>query len=136
MKEAYDVYAAGIGGSSPYNTSLFMFEGYSTQGVKAVDPKSSAFAYREDNLLCSPYIPFVPGSEEVETKGEALGNRLRDILYKGSDREELHTYVNYAFGSESSRECYGAEGWRQNRLKGLKNKYDPEGRFSFYMPVA
>jgi hypothetical protein len=34
-----------------FNESLFLFEGYSVQGVKAVPSEKSAFPHRMDNLL-------------------------------------------------------------------------------------
>lgn len=136
MREAYDVYAPAVGGSSPFNTSIFMFEGYATQAVKAVDSKSTAFAYRDDNILSAPLISYVPGTTQRDKEAEGLGNRLRGILHKASGRDDLHAYVNYAYGTESSKECYGPEKWRQDKLKELKKKYDPNGRFSFYAPIS
>ena len=54
---------------------------------------------------------------------------------EGSGSDKLHAYVNYATGEESLREVYGYEPWRQRKLKDLKKKYDPEGRFNFYVPI-
>ena len=51
-------------------------------------------------------------------------------------RDEFHAYVNYAFGTETNEEMYGYEQWRQDRLLALKDKYDPQRRFSFYAPIA
>lgn len=34
-----------------FNGSLFLFEGYAVQGVKAIPDDSTAFAHRQDNLL-------------------------------------------------------------------------------------
>lgn len=48
---------------------------------------------------------------------------------------ELHTYVNYAHGDETLQELYGYEAWRQSRLKSLKTKYDPNGKFNFNEPI-
>jgi hypothetical protein len=36
--------------------SFFLLEGYSTQAVKAVDPKTTAFPHRDDNILATSYI--------------------------------------------------------------------------------
>ncbi|KAK0625079.1 hypothetical protein B0T17DRAFT_260752 [Bombardia bombarda] len=47
QRQVYDLFAsATTAPSSPFLDSLFMFEGYSTLGVAAVDAASSAFAYR------------------------------------------------------------------------------------------
>ena len=113
-----------------------MFEGYSTQGVKAVEAKSTAFAFREDNLLNAPLISYSPISDKTLVKKAAdLGNQLRQILLDGSGRKELHAYINYAYGNESPAQWYGSEAWRQEKLRKLKSQYDPDGRFNFYGPI-
>jgi hypothetical protein len=133
----YDLFRqATTNASSPFSNSLFMFEGYSQQGVKAIRDDASAFAYREDNLLVAPlltYTPNGPGLDEVASK---LGNQIRQILYEGSGETSLNTYVNYAYGDETQLAWYGNDAWRQNRLHALKKNFDPMGKFSFYAPIA
>ncbi|EFQ34776.1 hypothetical protein CGRA01v4_01721 [Colletotrichum graminicola] len=136
QRKAYDLFASSIRGDLPFTNSLFMFEGYSVQGVKAIESDSTAFAYRGDNLLFAPLITYTPGGAELDEQAAALGNQLRDIIHEGSGRTDQHVYLNYAFGNESPKEWYGSEEWRQDRLKSLKTKYDPNGRFSFYGPIA
>lgn len=136
QRKAYDLFASSVKGDSPFSNSLFMFEGYSAQGVKAVESDSTAFAYRGDNLLFAPLITYTPGGAELDQQAAIVGNQLRDIIHEGSGRSEKHVYLNYAFGDESPKEWYGSEQWRQDRLKALKAKYDPNGRFSFYGPIA
>lgn len=135
QKLAYDAFAAEVSGDSPFSTSIFMFEAYPVQGVQAIDSDSAAFAFRSDNILTAPLITYTPSSNELDQQAAELGNKLRNIVHKGSGSEELHAYVNYAFGDESPQNWYGYEQWRQDRLKALKKKYDPEGRFSFFAPV-
>ncbi len=60
---------------------------------------------------------------------------MRQILHKASGSAEMHSYVNYAHGDESLQAMYGFEGWRLERLRGLKEVYDPEGKFGFYAPI-
>ncbi|KAK0378534.1 hypothetical protein CLIM01_04096 [Colletotrichum limetticola] len=136
QRKAYDLFASSISGNSPFNNSLFMFEGYSNEGVKAIASDSTAFAYRSDNLLFAPLITYSPNGTELDQKAATLGNQLRDIIHEGSGRTEQHVYLNYAFGDEGPKEWYGSEQWRQDRLKSLKTKYDPNGKFSFYGPIA
>ena len=112
-----------------------MFEAYPVQGVRAIGSDSTAFAFRADNLLTAPLISYKPDGEDLDSQAAELGNRLRGILHKGSGREELHAYINYAFGNESPQNWYGYEPWRQGRLKELKKKYDPKGVFSFFAPI-
>ncbi|GJC83598.1 FAD-linked oxidoreductase chyH [Colletotrichum liriopes] len=136
QRKAYDLFASSVKGDSPFNNSLFMFEGYSVKGVKAIESDSTAFAYRGDNLLFAPLITYTPGGVELDQQAATLGNQLRDIIHEGSGRTDQHVYLNYAFGNESPKEWYGSEQWRQDRLRSLKAKYDPNGRFSFYGPIA
>lgn len=136
QKTAYGVFASGANGASPFSASIFMFEGYSVQGVRAIDSDSAAFAFRGDNLLSAPLITYAPAGPELDAEAAQLGNQLREIIREGSGREEVHAYVNYAYGDETPQQWYGYEQWRQDRLRALKEKYDPEGKFSFYAPVA
>ncbi|KAI1424339.1 putative FAD-dependent oxygenase [Xylaria sp. FL1777] len=137
QKTAYDAFAAYVGGAdSPFTNSIFMFEAYPQQGVRAVNSSSTAFAFRNDNLLVSPLITYTPTNKTLDDQVESIGNKLRNILYQSSGSKELHSYVNYAYGNEKPVNWYGYDGWRQSRLKGLKKKYDPNGLFSFFGPIA
>ena len=136
IKKAYDVYANAIKGGSPFNNSLFILESYSTQGVRAIDSKSTAFAFRDANILAAPLITYAPAGPAITDEAARLGNRLREILHRASDRREIRAYVNYSYGTESQIQLYGDERWRQQRLRALKRKFDPKGKFSFYAPIG
>jgi hypothetical protein len=134
---AYDLYASAVGGAdSPYTNSIFMFEDYSTTGVRAIDNSATAFGFRQDLVLAAPLIIYAPADAAQDAAVAQLGNKLRQIIQEGTGSSELHSYVNYAYGNEGPRSWYGYESWRQDRLKALKKKYDPKGKFSFYAPVA
>ncbi|PVH93284.1 putative FAD-dependent oxygenase [Periconia macrospinosa] len=132
----YDTYNAAMKETPALNNSIALFEGYSMQGVKAVPAESTAYPFRDSPLLVAPVIFFVPSSPELVKKAEGLGAQMRDILFKASGQPEMRAYVNYAFGNEGPVQWYGSEGWRQEKLKTLKKKYDPAGKFSFYAPIA
>lgn len=136
MKDAWRLFAAETGPRSPFNTSIFMFEGYSTQAVRGTDVRDSAFAFRHENILTAPLITYKPGDAALDKKAAKLGNGLRHILHRASGQWHMSVYVNYAYGNEKPSDWYGSESWRQKRLRDLKSKYDPEGRFSFFGPVA
>ncbi|KAI1145824.1 hypothetical protein F4825DRAFT_467027 [Nemania diffusa] len=136
MQSAYELFAATTQEYPALNNSAFLFEGYSLQAVKAVDSASSAFPFRQDNYLVSPLLIYLPDGPELDETAVNFGKDLRQILYVGSQREELHTYVNYAFGDETTQNWYGYEQWRQHRLSALKKTYDPMGKFSFYAPIG
>jgi FAD/FMN-containing dehydrogenase len=78
---------------------------------------------------------YVPEGPELDERAVQFGQGIRNIVHEGTQKEKRSVYVNYAFGDEELTELYG-EQWRLNRLKGLKEKYDPHGRFNFYGPIA
>jgi hypothetical protein len=133
----YDLFReATTNASTPFSNALFMFEGYSQQGVKAIPSATTAFAYRADNLLVAPLLTYTPAGPGLDALASKLGNQIREILYLGSGETSLNTYVNYAYGDETPLAWYGSEAWRQDRLRALKGEVDPLGRFSFYAPIA
>ncbi|KAK7914201.1 hypothetical protein PG985_011904 [Apiospora marii] len=136
QRKVYELFCeATTGSDARFANSLFMFEGYSMQGVQAFADDASAFAYRSDNLLVAPLLIYPPG-EEMNREARRLGNQTRQVLFEGSGMPTLETYVNYAYGDETPTSWYGSETWRQERLAALKERYDPEGKFSFYAPIA
>ncbi|KAI1444622.1 FAD binding domain protein [Annulohypoxylon stygium] len=136
QRQVYDLFASATKETPALNGSFFLFEGYGTQGVKAMPSESTAYPFRSDNLLISPVINYAGVDAELDKKAVELGENLRRILHEATGREEMHTYVNYAYGEETKQNMYGYEQWRQDRLLELKNKYDPQRKFSFYAPIA
>jgi hypothetical protein len=137
QRQVYDLFTqATTNASTPFSNALFMFEGYSTQGVKAISDGATAYAYRSDNLLVAPLLTYKPNGKALDDQAFKLGNQIRQVLYEGSGQTSLNTYVNYAYGDETPKAWYGADQWRQDRLRSLKKNYDPKGRFSFYAPIA
>lgn len=74
-------------------------------------------------------------NKSLDAKAIAFGDSFRQALFNASGMSQMHTYVNYAHGDETLQEVYGYEAWRQYRLKSLKTKYDPKGKFDFYEPI-
>ena len=136
QKKVYEVFANAVRGSSPFNNSMFQFEGYPTKGIRKVSSDKTAFAYRSEKLLVAPMINYVSDGSKLDRQAAELGNNLRRILHEATGRQDLHSYVNYAYGHETPEELYGKESWRQSRLQDLKRKYDPKGRFNYYAPIA
>jgi hypothetical protein len=136
QKKVYDLFASVAGPNTVFNNSIFMFEGYSTQGVKSFPDDASAFAFRSKNLLTAPLLSYTPAGKSLDNQAASIGNNLREILRSGSGKKELDAYVNYAYGNEGPQAWYGSDSTRQKRLKDLKNKYDPCGSFSFFAPIA
>lgn len=116
--------------------SFFLLEGYSTQGVQAVDEASTAFPHRGDEILVTSYVQYTP-NPDIDAVAQEYGSRLRKHLLEGSeDPQHLRAYVNYAHGTESLQEMYGWEEWRLEKLRRLKAQWDPENRMRYYAPIA
>ncbi|KAB5563516.1 putative FAD-dependent oxygenase [Coniochaeta sp. 2T2.1] len=138
QRALYTAFADGTRGEdNPFHDSVFIFEGYSFLGVKGRESgDSSAFAYREgNNMLVSPNVQYTVTTPERDEQAREFGERLRDIMWQGSGRRKKRVYVNYAYGDEGVEELYGDEEWRGERLRGLKRRYDPRGRFNYYAPI-
>ncbi|PMB64984.1 FAD-linked oxidoreductase afoF [Beauveria bassiana] len=135
VQRVYDQFAAALRETPAFARSMFLWENYPVQGLRARAAADSAFAFRGDSILVAPLINFPSGDEDAARKAVVLGEALRDTLHNASRRETRHTYVNYAF-RDAKEEMYGAEGWRREKLARLKAKYDPHGRFNFYNPVV
>lgn len=116
--------------------SFFLLEGYSTQGVQAVDETATAFPHRSDEILVTSYVQYKPNST-IDPIAQEYGLRLRKYLLEGSDDPaHLRAYVNYAHGTERLEEVYGWDEWRLQKLRSLKAQWDPENRMRYYMPIA
>lgn len=73
------------------------------------------------------------GNTTLEAVATTWGAAMREAA-RGT--QPKRSYVNYAQGNETVQEIYGYEQWRINKLKGLKQKYDPRGQFNFFAPIA
>lgn len=136
QRKIYDLFASTLEEIPALNGSLILFEGYSLQGVQAVPEESTAVPFRENHLLVAPLLLYKAENKKLDEQSRKLGEKLRDILFRASGKKERDTYVNYAFGEEGVKNWYGNDAWRLQRLRALKRKYDPKGRFSFYAPIA
>lgn len=136
LQNAYDVFASATQETPGINSSIFLLEGYALQAMQAIPHESTAVSYRGYNLIVSPVILWTPDGGELDAKAVSAGEDMRRAIREGTGRNDFHAYVNYAFGTESNKEMYGHEEWRQEKLLALKNKYDPYRRFSFYAPIA
>ncbi|PWI72468.1 FAD binding domain protein [Purpureocillium lilacinum] len=136
QRQVYDLFASATRKTPALNASSLLFEGYSVQGVRAVSSESTAYPFRANNLIVSPEIKYAPAGPEMDREAIQLGTRLREILHQASGRKEMDTYVNYAAGVETVQQMYGHEPWRLKKLRDLKRKYDPHGRFNFYAPIV
>jgi hypothetical protein len=123
------------------SSSGMIFEAYSLHAVQKVPVTSTAFPDRENGLLMAAVMLFnssglsPAAAASIAERAAKHGNKMRDTVVQGSGGK-LHAYVNYANGDESLEAMYGYEGWRLDKLRALKDDYDPLGRFSWYAPIA
>ena len=153
QRQIYDLFQQKITQQPLVAGSIIMLEDYSTIGVKAVDPKTSAFPWRERNLMTfvSPVLPvrfqadifFIssvhavnfPPNSSLDAFAAEWAKETLDLFNKGSGIPPS-TYVNYAAGNEPIEQMYGTEPWRLQKLRSLKAQYDPSGRFNYYNPIT
>ncbi|KAL9012927.1 MAG: hypothetical protein Q9173_002348 [Seirophora scorigena] len=133
-RAVYNMYKSQTTAVPALNLSTVVFEGYSLEGVKAVDPASTAYPHREDNILASILTVYAP-NPSLDKTAISWARQVRDLMHAGQPARKRNAYVNYAFGDETQEQVYGYEPWRLERLRGLKRKYDPQGRFNFYEPI-
>lgn len=116
---------------APLRNSTILLEGYATNRVHEIPASSTAYAHRSRQLLASPFFTYPPNDALVHETVLKLGRQITAAFLNGTALK-LNAYVNYATGEESQEALFGYEPWRLRRLRGLKRKYDPFERFSFY----
>ncbi|KAF1850365.1 FAD-binding domain-containing protein [Cucurbitaria berberidis CBS 394.84] len=117
-----------------FRTTVMMLEGYAKNRVEEIPGDSSAFPDRDEKVLLSPVLTY-PKNASLDATAREIGEKIRNALLEGTDGK-LRAYVNYATGVESMEELYGYEPWRLEKLRRLKNEYDPFGKFNFYAPIT
>jgi hypothetical protein len=122
-----------------FNTSITLLENYGMQGVRTVNPATTALAPEERQypVLASPVLWWDGDDAQTTKDAYAYANAIRDALYMGVDKsnKKRHCYVNYANGDEKRPEMYGY-GSRLQRLASLKSEWDPKNRFGYYNPIV
>ncbi|PHH80589.1 hypothetical protein CDD80_848 [Ophiocordyceps camponoti-rufipedis] len=108
-------------------------EGYASKRTQEIDPRSTAYAHRDDYLVVFFAAVASPGLEKVARK---LTQDVRRFWYGGQPGRLPTAYVNHAAGGETVESLYGYEPWRLERLRHLKAKYDPKNSFRFYNPIV
>ena len=153
-RAVYNLYKKMVNQYPAMNASIVQFEVFPQEGVRAVESDSTAYAHRGDSLLVfvpfslipelfhltdhqSSYTPFWPPSEPgLAAVADDYGHQARALFHAGdAPGRTLNTYVNYASTDETPEMLYGYEPWRLEKLRSLKKKYDPRGRFNFYNPI-
>ncbi|KAL8839882.1 MAG: hypothetical protein Q9170_001562 [Blastenia crenularia] len=133
-REMYYLYKQLVNEHPEFSGSVVQFENYALEGLKAIDPASTAYAHRDDDILAS-FAPVYPPSKASDAIALEFATKARQIWLTGEPGREWTAYPNYANGDEPIEAVYGYESWRLDRLRGLKKQYDPYNRFRFYNPI-
>ncbi|RSL47304.1 hypothetical protein CEP54_013471 [Fusarium duplospermum] len=129
----YDAFSEFTSKNPDFKRSYVIFEGYPLQGVRAIDASATAVADRESNIIALFSLLYSsPKNDKIATK---IGTKVRGLLHKGTGEKDMSVYIGYARGTETVQQVYGNDDVRLRKLKGLKRKYDPHGRFSFYARI-
>ncbi|KAK1832578.1 FAD-binding domain-containing protein [Podospora conica] len=116
------------------NLSVVFVEGYPQQGALKVPVDSTAVPYRAYPLLTAPLFTYTDPSWTDDIV--ATTKEIKRVLTQAEGPNELpRGYVNYGIGDEESEELYGYDKWRLEKLRRLKRRYDPDGKFGFYAPI-
>ena len=80
----------------------------------------------------------LPADAPAQSKALAkqYADQTRSLWNAGAPGLPPLNYVNYAFGDEPLPSIYGYEPWRLQKLRSLKQKYDPNNRFGYYNPIV
>lgn len=116
------------------SNSVMLLEGFATNRVLEIPTASTAYAYRSSQLLASPLFTYPANNATLDAYVLGMGRQIRAAMLNGTGLQ-LRAYVNYANGDESQEAVFGYEPWRLQRLRDLKKRYDPSGRFNFYEPI-
>ncbi|KAI1202127.1 hypothetical protein F5X97DRAFT_253774 [Nemania serpens] len=134
-RAVFDLYSKMTVGHPELQGTIVVFESYSLGAVQDVSADSTAYPHRSDNIIWTIVIQYEP-DPSLDAAAIAWGEQTRDMIHAGQDPDaQLNVYVNYAFGNETLPSMYGYEPWRLEKLRSLKKEWDPQGKFSFYMPI-
>ncbi|KAF4849638.1 FAD-linked oxidoreductase chyH [Colletotrichum siamense] len=123
-------------GSELAARTTIVHEGYSTAAVQTKNPDDSAYPFRDDHHLMLPMVFVPPGSPTAQEAGQKWVDEIKEHWVNGQSERPTNVYLNYANGLEPIEELYGHEGWRLEKLRLLKAKYDPLNRFRHFNPIA
>ncbi|KAL8767160.1 MAG: hypothetical protein Q9209_006251 [Squamulea sp. 1 TL-2023] len=135
-REVYNLFKQLVAKHPEFDGTVAQFENYAQQGMRAVNPASTAYANRDDDILVS-LSPVYPPSAVNDAIATEYGSKARAIWHAGDfpDRN-VTAYLNYANGDETLEAVYGYDSWRLERLRALKKRYDPNNNFRFYNPIV
>ncbi|RYP28694.1 hypothetical protein DL767_007091 [Monosporascus sp. MG133] len=136
QREIYDSYVDFVRANPLAIGSLILYEIFGQRAVVEQPAEDTAVGNRHlGNILAILQTTYTDVS--VEPAADAWVRSWRDQIidpqHSGYDNQAV--YVNYAHGDEPLEAMYGYEPWRLERLRSLKQRYDPHGFFNHYNSV-
>jgi len=136
QRQVYDLFRANIKANPALTNAYILMESYAVEAVKAVDSASQSFPWRDDYILMGIDIPY-PTNHSLDAPAQKWVQDTVDLWNAGQPKwRKPSAYVNYASGNEPMEQWYGYEPWRLAKLRALKKRYDPNGRFNYYNPIT
>ncbi|EUC49785.1 hypothetical protein COCMIDRAFT_22563 [Bipolaris oryzae ATCC 44560] len=116
-----------------------MFECLPDQRVREIAPDATAFPWRGGS---NHFLMLNATPARIEDR-QAFENHLdywKQRFIEKSGYGRLQQYVNYGNSTATMKDpleaLYGYEPWRLERLRYLKQKYDPDNQFRWYQPIV
>lgn len=135
-RRLFDNYVTFVQQNPLAAVTLVFNEIFGQQAVQAQPAEDTSVGNRGQMTVLT-LAQAVYTNESVAAAGDKWARDWRDQLFEpehsGYDRPAV--YLNYAHGDEAPEAFYGYEPWRLERLRSLKEKYDPRGFFNSYHPV-
>lgn len=128
----WELYKGFQGRPGAQNTAV-LIERYNLTAAQAVPAGSTAFAEEKRRGAFAQAI-VIPWYEDaaLDAQAEAFGAQVRDIWKFSSSAVANPTYINFAHGDEELQAIYGSA---LDRLRTLKQKFDPTGVFNQWFPI-
>ncbi|KAI9674806.1 MAG: hypothetical protein M1817_001710 [Caeruleum heppii] len=135
MRNVYTSWGNFLEANPNMNRTVFLFEVYGQQAVRAVTERSTAYPHRRvANALSLIATWYTDPALDTAVSDWARG--LRNDLAATSGYPRLYVYQNYAEGDEPLEAVYGYDNWRMERLRNLKRTYDPRNVFNGYHAIS
>lgn len=133
QREIFDSYVEFVRENPLAVGSLFLYEIFGQRAVLEQPAEQTSIGNRDAaNILTILQTTYTDVSVEPAADAWIRSWREQMIQPEHSGYDIQATYVNYAHGDEPLEAMYGYEPWRLERLRSLKQRYDPHGFFNHY----
>ncbi|KAL8688133.1 MAG: hypothetical protein Q9218_005877 [Villophora microphyllina] len=133
--QIYNLFSELVTRYPDFNQSVVQFESESMTAVRQLKDEDTAYAHRADNALFALLTQY-KASPANDAVAPQYGQRFRAIALAGDGPgRQLNAYVNYAYGDETVEQIYGYDQAKLQKLRALKQQYDPLGKFNFFHPI-